>query len=840
MSAPPASSVYSNDDAQTLAPSEASLNRRWYTQIQQWTHRLPPDRDQDHHHEEDEGTVGGRRDSVHQGRRGRDEEGTEAGTVGPGHSISRRASREYMKEQIKVQESERRRESKAVASERVEVLPSTVTGQPKSTIRTERRTKSINNKLAEPSRAKTSLQQPPHGQHRHPTIILSLDENEVPQTPKPKRGRRPPTPYHPPSDLALSEVPEEEESVFTVHHEELIGREPSRSEKERDVVAPITTATITGSRSSVIATTTTARKRYPLPPPSVAQTQPVKQRSSSKAPRSSKSSRPATTITSATNSKNPAHPTRHTTPLESSTTIVLPITAGKSTTSTTDDASFPPLPPHHEEEMTVLPEDSISHVGVGIDRPLPPPPPMMRSRRSREKIRGRDKKRAADRGRRPESPATSSSDSITTESSRTGRSRQSSSSGSDMDSTLSASERGKSKPSYRRNARDSPSWSLPPPFPITRLPVNGARTIKRMSYEFPPPSDPRLLAGQPVPRLTSPPLPPPPLQTSYNLLRPLVASPSSQQLSPGMHLPMLINGGSNVPQLGPHNQQMLMCGNAHWLPAAVSAHHLHGPSSTYTSPITHAQQRYGGAAYPQYPDRLGGTSSPLPPMRRGSLGGVMPLPSMITGQQGRAQDRMTSRRPSRAASLPVQIQERLGGEKRFERQRVGTGGTPQLPGPNMKPRRAERGTSAAPVLSNPLAQARTPVQGVKNATLRAGGNIGVVQNGTGRANVAAPALRTRTSRTPRNAPMNLPAPVPRRGAGVVGSGVRRGAEIQGRASARPIVTGRAAGARTGVIGRAVGNAGGPGGNLRVAKAAAAGNGGGGWVQGLLPPYGRKT
>ncbi|KAJ9117124.1 hypothetical protein QFC24_006583 [Naganishia onofrii] len=321
-----------------------------------------------------------------------------------------------------------------------------------------------------------------------------------------------------------------------------------------------------------------------------------------------------------------------------------------------------------------------------------------------------------------------------------------------------------------------------------------------------------------------------------------VPPPSSRQI-PTMHVPMLLPSSGSIGSLigQQNNQQMMMYGNAHWLPPQSSTHHIPGSSSAYTAPtMPHVQGYAAGLAYP---DRRGGRASPLPAIRRGSLG-LMPLHPMAAGQQsqqGTGLDRMMSRRPSRATSLPLQIQERAGGEKRLERQRMVSNAAPQKAGvADTRVRRTARGLSAGPMLPSPLA--RTPVSGVRNATPRPAGNVGLSRRTTGIGNMAANgnAPRIRTPQNLRNIPINPRAAAVHRGSGVAGVvGVRRSGNTPGRGSTRPVVTARGAGVRGAPVNRSTGNTGAAGGNPKIAATPAPGAGAGGWVKGLLPPYGRK-
>lgn len=156
-------------------------------------------------------------------------------------------------------------------------------------------------------------------------------------------------------------------------------------------------------------------------------------------------------------------------------------------------------------------------------------------------------------------------------------------------------------------------------------------------------------------------------------------------------------------------------------------------------------------------------------------------------------------------------------------------------------RRTDRGLSASPMLPSP--SARTPISGARNATPRPTGNAGLSRRTTGIGNMASNgnALRTQTAQTPRNIPVNPRVPAARRGSGVAGVvGGRRSGNTPGKVSARPVVTTRGTAVRGGPVNRSTGNTGAIGGNPKVAGAAVGGVGAGGWVKGLLPPYGRKT
>jgi hypothetical protein len=155
-------------------------------------------------------------------------------------------------------------------------------------------------------------------------------------------------------------------------------------------------------------------------------------------------------------------------------------------------------------------------------------------------------------------------------------------------------------------------------------------------------------------------------------------------------------------------------------------------------------------------------------------------------------------------------------------------------------RRTDRGLSAGPMLPSPLA--RTPISGARNATPRPAGNVGLSRRTTGIGNMASNgnALRTQTAQNLRNIPVNPRVPAARRGSGAAGVvGGRRSGNLPSRGSARPLVTARGTGVRGAPVNRSTGNTGAAGGNPKIAVTPAPSVGAGGWVKGLLPPYGRK-
>jgi hypothetical protein len=176
---------------------------------------------------------------------------------------------------------------------------------------------------------------------------------------------------------------------------------------------------------------------------------------------------------------------------------------------------------------------------------------------------------------------------------------------------------------------------------------------------------------------------------------------------------------------------------------------------------------------------------------------------------------------------------------RLERQR---NAPPQKAGvADTRVRRTDGGLSAGPTLPSP--SARTPISGIRNATPRPARNVGLSRRTTGIGYMAANgnAPRIRTPQNLPNIPINPRATAVQRGSGVAGVvGGRRSGNPPGRISARPAVTTRGTAVRGGPVNRGTGNTGAAGGNLRIAATPAPAAGAGGWVKGLLPPYGRKT
>lgn len=228
MSGPASSYSYSE---YTVAPSEASLNARWYNQIQQWTNRLPsrsPNSSSPGY-----ATNSVARDDANTRRRDVDE-GTEGGTVLPMHSVSRRASMAERRKGI-----EQMAEPKVIAptdgKDAMESRPST--GHRGWTLDSHAGT-TVNQPAPSLSYRRSSPTHDDNAVQRVSTLrilrstagktdavmrdsatrlerIAVHAEPDKPHrercsTPgdKPTRGRRPPTPYHPPSDFALRKIPE--------------------------------------------------------------------------------------------------------------------------------------------------------------------------------------------------------------------------------------------------------------------------------------------------------------------------------------------------------------------------------------------------------------------------------------------------------------------------------------------------------------------------------------------------------------------------------------------------------------------------------------------------------
>jgi hypothetical protein len=231
MSAPASSYSYSE---YTIAPSEASLNARWYNQIQQWTNRLPL--------ESPSSVAPGTAHSVirrEDPMRRRDvDQGTEAGTVLPMHSVSRRASlaeRRRWTEQMPEPKATLLTDGGDVVEDvttaghrgRPSVMhPGTTSNQSPETPSYSKvspaRDTNATQKASTPRTSRsivdeTDIALPKELAARlEPIAIRSgtdvphLGRRSIPadMTTRPTRGRRPPTPYHPPSDVALTEIPE--------------------------------------------------------------------------------------------------------------------------------------------------------------------------------------------------------------------------------------------------------------------------------------------------------------------------------------------------------------------------------------------------------------------------------------------------------------------------------------------------------------------------------------------------------------------------------------------------------------------------------------------------------
>ena len=246
---PEPASTYSYSEY-SIASSEASLNARWYKEIQQWTHDLPPD---------SASNTGSAyphlRAAIASPRHaGEEDNATELGTVLPTHSVSRRASLAERR-QWKEQQAEFARraalqglghylachlpKSRADTSIIAEGLPKIdelkVWAKP-SEHGNDRRSVFEEDKHALtgkdiPLRGLIAL---PHAhKNQDPSNRMSVsvspgklsvktfnsdtaqvktlqvNNSIVEQMKQPSRGRRPPTPYHPPSNLALTEISED-------------------------------------------------------------------------------------------------------------------------------------------------------------------------------------------------------------------------------------------------------------------------------------------------------------------------------------------------------------------------------------------------------------------------------------------------------------------------------------------------------------------------------------------------------------------------------------------------------------------------------------------------------
>lgn len=252
MSAPASAYSYSE---YTVAPSEASLNARWYNQIQQWTNRVPPPASSS--------AVPGETNSIPagDGRRRRDvDEGTEGGTVLPMHSVSRRASlaerRRWMQqdaEPILTRSTDGQDELDIgnTAGSRVRdatakpIMRAGTSDQPVHKSSSSKipqlqdfhdRSRNISSSYTPRFLDQTPVRQQASSRENSGTSTVHKDARSETNSPqnaqrslsvsgdiptRPTRGRRPPTPYHPPSDVALTEIPESsvEEPEETVQQE---------------------------------------------------------------------------------------------------------------------------------------------------------------------------------------------------------------------------------------------------------------------------------------------------------------------------------------------------------------------------------------------------------------------------------------------------------------------------------------------------------------------------------------------------------------------------------------------------------------------------------------------
>lgn len=245
---PEPASTYSYSEY-TIAPSEASLNARWYKQIQRWTNDLSPDSASN-----TGSTYPCHRGTIVSLRHAREEDdATERGTVLPTHSVSRRASlaerRQWEEKQAEFARRAalqglrhhldchlpRSRADTSIIAEGLPKIDELKVGVKPSDHRTDRRSV-----VREDKHALTGKEIPLPGlialprAHKNqglgnrisvsvspgkPSVktcnsdtaqveTLQVDTSVVERTKQPFRGRRPPTPYHPPSNLALTEISE--------------------------------------------------------------------------------------------------------------------------------------------------------------------------------------------------------------------------------------------------------------------------------------------------------------------------------------------------------------------------------------------------------------------------------------------------------------------------------------------------------------------------------------------------------------------------------------------------------------------------------------------------------
>lgn len=240
MSGPASAYSYSE---YTVAPSEASLNARWYTQIQQWTNRVQP--------RTSSSAVSGNASTHTSGdtmARGRDvDEGTEAGTVLPTHSVSRRASLaerrrwEHQQEEQMPSRLVNRHDvvgNNVASSSRAPTTPTkgmTTAGASNRQTRSPSGADDRNSQLQRVKHAPQSITSSPVSPITAAGTSARVSHDDAESTPsnngsrsgtrfsriehqvqcipedtsaRPSRGRRPPTPYHPPSDVTLSDIPE--------------------------------------------------------------------------------------------------------------------------------------------------------------------------------------------------------------------------------------------------------------------------------------------------------------------------------------------------------------------------------------------------------------------------------------------------------------------------------------------------------------------------------------------------------------------------------------------------------------------------------------------------------
>lgn len=365
-----------------------------------------------------------------------------------------------------------------------------------------------------------------------PTVMITSEEASGTTLPvqdavtdpsvRPSRGRRPPTPYHPPSDLALSEISESAVSDRTQHQPvSHFGMPPVV------VLRTMLTWLIPGQTSkpgeanenSTVAEVR-PRTRYPLP--------------------LSRHVEHSVKVTAEPNTKPTRRPHSHhstesakvTDPFlafrQENRSEIKPLKAPS--LPPTDHSSFPPLSTN-PRDMTVFPEDSISRV-IPVQHTA-------RERRERpddEGRRGRAPDRQADRNysRRREHPRSRR---------RSLERRSDSNSGSDQSSTTSVSQPPSARSSpqveaYRRQTLSPPMPSRRPSLgnPPFRMASPATSNIRpSVSSGFP-------YMAQPLPMSPISPLPPPMHPLHFNApsmsSHPWSIPPSYSSVNLSSHSPM--------------------------------------------------------------------------------------------------------------------------------------------------------------------------------------------------------------------------------------------------------------------------------------------------------------